>query len=249
MLDTQGRFIGFEPVWRDDVIEVCQGEIQKFLDRRNWDIKEVIKTWTDSRSTPEAWAWDAARYENACDRMVKASVTVLSNEKYTSNISRCCGIQGASCGTATYTPQCSGVGFCIDHSTAVLSILRTLGVPPTNVYSVFELAPSSAHAWVLFKCDQSEPERLKPVECNGNDGKWLSIDATAHTVKPLDQTSYSTICLMWNDQGIYAQTAGRIDPIRGYAFDPTIPHSGFDPSLCIYDKLCKDPFSIECVVP
>ena len=249
LTDNQGVFTGFDPVWGDNIIEVCNAEIQKFLDRRNWDIKEVIKTWTDPTSTPEAWAWDAARYEDACNRIQKNSVTVLSNEKYTSEIPRCCGIQGASCGTAKYTPECSGVGFCIDHSTAALSILRTLGVPANNVYSVFELTADSAHAWVLFKCNETEPENRKPLECNGNWGKWLSIDATGHFVRPLDQSSYSTICLMWNDQGIYAQTAGRIDATRGYAFDPGIPHSGFDPSLCIYDRLCKTPFGIDCVVP
>ena len=55
----QGIFVGFEPVWRDNIFEVCHEEIVKFLDRRNWDINEVIKTWTDN--TPESWAWDAAR--------------------------------------------------------------------------------------------------------------------------------------------------------------------------------------------
>jgi len=246
LTDSDGRFIGFEPVWKSSIIEVCHSEIQNFLDRRNWDIKEVIKTWTDPESTPEAWAWDAARYEDACNRIQKNSVTVLSNEKYTTEIERCCGIPGASCGTAEYTSQCSGVGFCIDHSTAAMAILRTLGVPAKNVYSVFTLTESSAHAWVLFKCNQTEPENRKPVECNGNWGRWLSIDATSHSVQPLGQTS--TICLMWNDQGIYAQTEGRIDATRGYAFDPSIPHSGFNPTLCIYDKLCKEPFGIECVV-
>ena len=250
LTDNQGRFIGFEPVWRNGIIEVCNEEIIKFLDRRNWDIKEVIKTWKDPTSTPEAWAWDAARYDDACNRMQKASVTVSSNEKYTSNIYRCCAISGASCGTAEYTPQCSGVGFCIDHSTAVLSVLRTLGVPAKNVYSVFMLAPNSAHAWVLFKCNQTEANNLKPLECEGNWGKWLSIDATAHSVVPIDQTSYSTICLMWNDQGIYAKTEGKIDSSRGYAYDPSIPRSSSaDPSLCIYDKLCKEQFGVECVVP
>jgi len=247
LTDSQGRFSGFEPVWTNSIIEVCHSEIQKFLDRRNWDIKEVIKTWTDTESTPEAWAWDAARYEDACNRIQKNSATVLSNEKYTSEIERCCGIPGASCGTAEYTPQCSGVGFCIDHSTAAMAILRTLGVPAKNVYSVFALTESSAHAWVLFKCNETEPENRKPAECNGNWGKWLSIDATSHSVQSLDQTS--TICLMWNDQGIYAQTEGRVDSTRGYAFDPSIPHSGFNPSLCIYNKLCEEPFGIECVVP
>jgi hypothetical protein len=246
--DNQGRFIGFEPVWKNNIFSVCDSEIQKFLDRRNWDIKEVIQTWTSP--TPEGWAWDNSRYEDACNKMQGAWQTVLANEKYTSEAYKCCGLVGASCDADTeYTPECSGVGFCIDHSTAVVSILRTLGVPAKNVYSTFTLAKSSAHAWVLFLCDENEPENRKPIECEGNWGKWLSIDATGHYIAPLNSNQYSTLCLMWNDQGLYAQTDGRINATAGFAYNSSIPRSSSaDPLLCIYNKLCK-PFGVDCVVP
>jgi hypothetical protein len=249
VLDSQGNWIGFTPVWNDNIFGVCQPEIQKFLDRRNWDINELIKTWTDK--VPESWAWDIARYQDACNRMQSASLTVATNENYSSSAARCCGLSGAACDSdAQYSPQCLGVGFCIDHSTAVVSILRTLGVPAKDVYSVFELAKNSAHAWVLLKCDQNEPENRQPTQCQGNWGKWLSIDATNHFVALLEQTQYTTVCLMWNDQGLYAQTEGKIDATSGYAYDPGIPKSSSaDPSLCLYDKLCKQPFGIDCVVP
>jgi len=247
--DSQGNFVGFNPVWRDNIFGVCQSEIQKFLDRRNWDIKELIKTWTDQ--TPESWAWDVARYQDACNRMQSASVTVSANENYKSNARTCCGVSGAACDSGTqYFPECLGVGFCIDHSTAALSILRALGVPAKNVYSVFELTQNSAHAWVLLKCDSNEPDNRKPLECEGNWGNWLAIDATGHFVAPLNQMQYSTICLMWNDQGIYAQTEGKIDATKGYAYSTSIPRSASaDPSLCMYDKLCKQQFGIDCVMP
>ena len=249
IFDSQGNWAGFNPVWNSNVFSICQSETQKFLDRRNWDIKEVIKTWTDT--TPEGWAWDIARYQNACNRMQSGSLTISANENYTSSATTCCGVSGAACGpNAQYSPQCLGVGFCIDHSTAAASILRTLGVPAKNVYSVFTLTPDSAHAWVLLKCDPNEPENRKPTECQGNWGKWLSVDATNHYVAILDPSQYSTLCLMWNDQGLYAQTEGRIDSTSGYAYDPSIPKtSSSDPSLCLYDKLCKQPFGIDCVVP
>jgi len=244
----QGIFVGFEPVWRDNIFEVCHEEVKKFLDRRNWDINEVIKTWTDK--TPESWAWDAARYEDACNRMNTVSKTVASNENYTDEIYRCCGLSGAACGTADYTLQCNGVGFCIDHSTAVVSTLRTLGIPAKNVYSIFQLTENSAHAWVLLRCDPNVTDNLKPKECEGNWGKWLSIDATAHYVRPFREEEHSTICLMWNDEGLYAQTEGKINSTHGYAYNNTLITSGSgDPSLCIYNKLCKEPFGVECVVP
>jgi hypothetical protein len=247
--DAQGNFIGFEPLWKDNVFEVCNDEINKFLDRRSWNIKELIKTWKDPGSTPEAWAWDASRYTDACNRMNTASKTISANENFTLDIYKCCGLSGAACGDADYTPDCTGVGFCIDHSTAVVSALRTLGVPAKNVYSFFGLNDGGAHAWVLFYCDPNEPENRKPTECEGNWGKWLSIDATAHFVAPLKSISY-TPCLMWNDQGIYAQTEGKINATHGYAYNSSIPRtSSFDPSLWIYDKLCKENIGVECVVP
>jgi len=94
------------------------------------------------------------------------------------------------------------------------------------------------------------PPNLQPDQCQGNWGEWLSIDATGHYVALLDPSQYSTICLMWNDQGLYAQNAGRIDATHGYAYDPSIPKSNTaEPSLCMYDNLCKQPFGIDCVVP
>jgi type II secretory pathway pseudopilin PulG len=247
--DNSGNFVGFNPVWNNNIIGVCQSAVQQFLDRRNWDINELIKTWVEP--APEGWAWDISRYQNACNRMQSASLTVTTNENYTSSANTCCGLSSAACDpSAQYSPQCLGVGFCIDHSTGVLSILRTLGVPANDVYSVFDLTQSTAHAWVLLKCDPNEPANRQPTQCQGNWGKWLSVDATHHYVALLDPSQYSTICLMWNDQGLYAQTAGMIDATHGYAYDPSIPKSyTADPSLCMYDKLCKQPFGIDCVVP
>lgn len=259
ILDASGQWIGDEPVWVSNLIQVCNPEAESFLDRRNWDIKEVIKSI--SSPVPEGWAWDGSRYRDACNRMVNAQTNTGVNEKYSSDIAMCCSEGGFCDGRATYDPtiaaDCNGVGFCADHAIGLLSILRTLGVPADHVYIVFSGGPGTPrHAWVAMKCNSTLPVNLQPDECQGNDGKWLSLDATGHFVKLLDDSSYNILCIFWNDQGLYAQNKGKIDATKGYAYPQDVKCSTTDMSNCAgrhsdcgYDKLCKKPFNVECVVP
>jgi len=261
ILDQNGGWIGDEPVWVSSLIQICNSEAQTFLDRRNWDIKEVIESITSS--VPEGWAWDGSRYRDACNRMINAQTNTGANEKYYSDIEKCCS-EGANCDPrATYdpviAPYCNGVGYCADHGIALFSILRTLGVPADHVYIVFSGgAGAPRHSWVVMKCDSSLRANLQPTECQGNDGRWLSLDATGHFVKLLDDTSYNVLCLFWNDQGLYAQNKGQFpnDPTKGYAYPTDVKCSTMDMNNCAarhddchYDKLCKQPFGVECVVP
>lgn len=259
ILDADGRWIGDEPVWVKDLIKTCNSEAALFLDRRNWKISEVIKSLNDS--VPEGWAWDGSRYDNACNNMQDADITTAANEIYNSSISMCCSKSSSCDPRATYDPNvapvCKGVGYCADHAIATLSILRTLGVPANDTYAVFSGGEGySRHAWVVMRCDPTLPQSLFPDQCIGNDNKWLSIDATGHFVKLLSQTSYNIMCLWWNDQGIYAQTEGKINSTAGFAYANDTLCSSIDPnncadrhSDCSYQKLCKDPFHVDCLVP
>lgn len=259
ILDQSGRWIGDEPVWVSNLIQICNSDAQTFLDRRNWDIKEVIKSI--SSPVPEGWAWDGSRYRDACNRMVNAQTNVFANENYSSDIAMCCSDSAFCDPRATYdsnvAANCNGVGYCADHAIALFSILRTLGVPADHLYILFSGGEgSSRHAWVVMKCDSSLRANLQPTECQGNDGKWLSLDATGHFVKLLDETPYNILCLFWNDNGIYAQNKGKIDATHGYAYPIDVRCSTTDMNNCAgrhsdceYDKLCKDSFGVECVVP
>jgi len=246
------------PYWTPNVIEICADEVQKYLDRRSWDIKEVEKSIL--ANIPEGWASDARRYStirNQQDECMNvetvagkcfvqpASKTIAGNEAYSQATTNCCRVRDGCC-DSKYNPiiesTCAGVGFCGDHSTALLSILRTLGVPAKNVFAAFQRASTTSHAFVVYKCDQSMAENLKLSSCEGNWGNWMLVDATAHTIAPLEGSGVcSAMCIWYNDLGAYptidqANGGGRINATTGWAFPTDVNCQSH--SCCNYDKLC-----------
>jgi hypothetical protein len=241
------------------VIEICSEEVQKFLDRRNWDIKEVEKTVL--ADVPDGWAFDARRYStirNQIDECMNvqtvdgkcfvqpASKTIAGNEAYNQDARKCCRVRDGCCNdpSAKVDATCAGVGFCGDHSTALLSILRTLGVPAKNVFAAFHRASTTSHAFVVYKCDPSMQENLKLSSCEGNWGKWMVVDATAHSIEPLEGSGVcNAMCIWYNDYGAYPTIdpatygfGGRINSTAGWAFPTDVNCQSH--SCCNYDKLC-----------
>jgi len=277
-----------EPIWVDSVIEVCSEEVQKYLDRRNWDIKEVARSVKSP--LPEGWAFDNCRYYISPCSVQTASQTIEANEKFTINYSpfkwcHCEPQPVPSCGNAYPTEECCGVGFCIDHATAMLSILRTLGVPQDHIYATFDHHEESRrvcgrHGFVVYKCDSTLPQELQLEECSGlPDGTWMMIDATGHSIRPLNQNNCINMCIFWNDHGVYpaipqsegggliSQIVGPPSIIRGYTIPIDVPkckdstNTVCDESnppygiKCEYDKLCgllASKYGVdqfECVIP
>lgn len=253
--DSLGRRIGQQPTWSTGKIQICNQNVIDFLNRRNWDINQVFQTFKSN--TPEGWAWEGNRYVLACQRLQQASLTITANENYSQpDYACCCPQYGCDVAEATYTgPQCCGVGFCADHGVAVLSILRTLGIPAKDVYITFDIGDLSCnfHSYVLMKCDTDlknapGPANLWPTDCNGNENQWLRVDATGHFVKPLSQSPCVTMCMWWNDQGIYPLTAGKIDAQSGWAIPPGVRCGGnlWDPSN---SKCNQGPSPVDCNLP
>lgn len=247
------------PYWGDGVIEVCHEEVQKFLDRRNWSILEVAETIKSP--PPEGWAFDYSRYHtirtgpDTCSEL-KSSVTIRANEEYTRSDSACCADSGnCPCAMCDYMgPECNGVGFCGDHATAMVSILRTLGnettaIPASDVWASFMNDPRPGrHAFNVLRCNSTIPD-LMPEECQGHWGEWIRIDATQHIIQPLADTPCSDMCIWWNDQGPYPLTDGRINATHGrpYPPDARCNQIGSTTLDCKYDILCKDLLGVECV--
>ena len=240
--------------WMDDVphltpnvIQVCSDEVIKFLDRRGWDIKQIE---VELKSPdPLGFAFDEGRYGGGEEDIsktgvYKASKTILANEKYNLTKPWCNSI------LTNEKEICAGVGFCGDHAIALVSILRTLGVPPYDVYAAFSSCDNCRttkgtgfrHAYVLYYCDPSLPNNLKLRACNGNWNKWLQIDATNHYIVPFEGTALCEhLCLVWNDYGAYPLInktkygfGGLIDKNSGYPF----PIEGPRKLNCKVDPTC-----------
>ena len=260
-----GTRTGDKPSWQPGTISICDSEVKKFLDRRNWDINEVIKTIR--ARTPEGWAFDASRYIRACQRLQPAGFTISANENYKREDYTCCCLSECPDDRATYIgSECCGVGYCADHASAVLSVLRTLGVPAKDAYTTFDIAGDCRrHAFVVMKCDpdlQNQPG-LWPNECNGNANRWLRLDATGQFVTFLDQTDCDVMCIWWNDKGLYALNDGiSSDGKSGYAVPPGVRCGGnWNPSNsrckqtnvdCHIDELCAlagVPQGFKCIIP
>jgi hypothetical protein len=259
-----GQGTGDRPIWGGDAIKVCDPQAQLFLDRRNWNINEVLQTV--KAAVPEGWAFDASRYIDACNRILSAGQTISANENYTDNFPICCSLAGTGCpmADAVYLGQkCAGIGYCADHAAAMLSILRTLGVPDNDVFMTFEIFGQSCgrHAFVVMKCDPTLPANLLPTDCQGHDNEWIRIDATQHFVQLLKDTSCVSMGIWWNDKGIYPLTYGKISdaPLRGYVYpqnakcDTTGQPTEDDCKNSVqiehhFDDLCQ-PYNVECVVP
>jgi len=214
-------------VWYADALEICDDEVVKFLDRRGWDIGQVIRNW--DADSPDGWAFDGSR--DGAVLVQPASETIAHNEDYFVNYSMCCpppdtcyGDCQRGGGTIEVYEKCCKVGFCADHSAAVTSILRTIGVPAQDVWSaLYNLGGGASHAWNLLYCDKSMKYLGKYGtyqlfqngafiidECNaaGGDGKWIVVDATQQRVFPLNTASGAANCVammdIWNDHGRYA---------------------------------------------
>jgi hypothetical protein len=259
-----GQGTGDRPVWGGSAIRVCDPQAELFLDRRNWNIDEVLQTVKSS--VPEGWAFDASRYINACNRIQSADQTISANENYTESIPICCSLDGTGCPMADAVflgKECAGIGYCADHAAGVLSILRTLGVPDNDVFMTFEIAGQNCgrHAFTVMKCDPSLPSNLFPTDCQGHDNEWIRIDATQHFVALLKDTSCVSMGIWWNDKGIYPLTYGKISdtPLRGYIYptdakcntagQPTEDYCRANSQIeHHFDELCQ-PYNVECVVP
>ncbi len=214
-------------VWYADALEVCDDEVVKFLDRRGWDIGQVIRNW--DAETPDGWGFDATRYSAAL--VQPASETIAHNEDYFTDFNDCCPDEECygTCAPRGGVPtirdydKCCKVGFCGDHSAAVTSVLRTLGVPAYNAWSaLFNAGGGAGHAWNLLHCDSSieylgkygtyklfQEGKFIIDECNAaGDGEWIVVDATGHGVFPLKTATGQSYCTamkdLWNDDGRYA---------------------------------------------
>ena len=207
--------------WRDGVIDICSGAAIQYLNKRGWDINEVAKDIT--AQTPNGFAFDNSRYTDIPCSVQRAQDTINANEEYFEDNFCCCSTQDCalappswgvvSSDVCRFTPSCgdpgAGVGFCIDHATAMLSVLRTLGVPRENVYIYFivGLPPNcNRHGVVAYKCDQSLAGNLVLDGCVN--GQWYVLDATSHSIELLSQTSCSQLCTWWNDNGLYSNQFG-----------------------------------------
>jgi len=260
--NQDGTRIGDAPKWTGNAIKVCDDQAKLFLDRRNWDINEIMRTV--KALPPQGWAFDGSRYVDACNRIQTADLTISANENYTASIPICCSIDGSGCPLpdATYLgKQCAGVGYCADHAAAMLSILRTLGIPDNDVFMTFDLAGQNCgrHAFVVMKCDPSLSPNLFPNDCQGHDNEWIRVDATQHFVALLKDTPIISMAIWWNDKGIYPLTYGKINNTAGYVYPTDVQYTTTgEPTedYCRtqfgvehhYDLLCS-PFNVTCVVP
>ena len=245
-----------EPHWTENVIEICSQEAIEFLDRRGWDIKQVAESIKSP--APGGWAFDGSRYTSIITEGIqKASKTIHANEIYTKAGSSCCCKADECSIIPDYTgDECCGVGFCGDHATALLSILRTLGVPAKDVFATFTSDFSGTkkirHAFVVYRCDPSLPYYLKLDECEGNWNKWLIIDATHHSIQPLEGSSAcSHMCIWYNDYGAYPTInstihgfGGKISDTQGHPFPPDTGCTADE--CCVHEKLCPS-IGINCI--
>ena len=240
LYDTNADLANQKVYWTDNVLEICSDSAIKYLDRRGWDIKQVEKEIT--MPDPLGFAFDSSRYDTIRNSqgkctpqeegsfVQKASKTIDANEAYNMTDNVCCAYYcGKGCENAKYTGTlCDGIGFCGDHSPAMLTILRTLGVPAYDVYAGFarSMNPQFSHAYVIYFCDPSLPENLKMAACSGNENKWLRVDATHHKIELFEGTQFCDhFCIAYNDYGVFAQInatkygfGGAYDSTTGYAF-------------------------------
>jgi len=273
--NQDGSRLGDKPAWTGTAISVCDSQAELYLDRRSWDINAVFASIT--KSPPSGFAFDGSRYINACQRIQPSGYTISANENFTSSSPICCSIDGTGCPfpDAPYLgQQCAGVGYCADHAAAMLSILRTLGIPPQDVFITFEISGANCgrHAFVAMKCDPNlkSNSALWPNACNGNEGQWLGVDATNHFVTPLKNYPCSSLGIFWNDRGIYPLTYGSAayfpnlavpagQTPQGYVIPPDAVCNTYNqptPQQCAndfsvqhsYQELCK-PFNVNCIVP
>ncbi len=253
-------------------IEVCNANVEAFLNRRNWDINEIAETTLRGEGAPWGFAFDWSRYGEACQRMATAGQVIEAQENYILEEGACCDPAYARfCdrGGAVMTPLCKNVGFCSDHTTGLLSALRRMGLPETHVWGTFMFIPTvsggvcGAHAGVAYKCDQNLNDSMKLKECDGKWGEWLFLDATNHFIRPLSEMGCSELCTWWNDKGLYAQAeaGGKFNGTHGFAFPPGAKCRGDRwkgegfcqagneaPLSCQWEKVCKD-HNANCIWP
>ncbi len=212
-----------QQAWRSGVINICDQTAIDYLNRRGWDINEVAKDIT--ARNPNGFAFDNSRYNIIPCTVQKATDTINANEEYMEDNFCCCTTRDCplappswgvvSSDICRYTEKCgspgAGVGFCIDHATAMLSVLRTLGVPKDNTYIYFIVGkpPScNRHGVVAYKCDHALPANAL-LRINGqlcDDKEWYMLDATGHEIRKLAEYPCSQLCSWWNDRGLYNET-------------------------------------------
>jgi len=207
-------------------IEVCADAVKDFLDRRMWSMNEVAAT-TLRVGPPLGWGFDDTRYcGDACGRLQAATTTIEANEAYNSSEgAACCSSmvqqRGCACNAGFTDSTACGVGFCGDHSTALYSILRRLGVPSEDLWVTYTISGTECrpHAFVVMRCNASLEPRLLLDECQGRNGEWLAMDATGHFIRPMSSIGCRIMCLWWNELGLYAQQEGATGPAEGWAYN------------------------------
>ncbi len=259
-------------IWYEDRIQVCSQAAIDYLNRRGWDISEIAKDIVNR--TPRGFAFQCDRYgfnpDDVCT-VQQASTTLEANEGYDLPWPACCSSLecrtttpgGGECNQDPDTfPKCKGVGFCIDHSTAMISVLRTLGVPAKNVYIMFMIGPyiddpmqrpmsCRTHATIAYKCDHSLADNMiLTIPGTGNrcvNGEWYVIDTTGHFITRMDRMTCGTMCTWWNDKGLYNETVeiGRDYPNDARCYDnPSNPYDWVpDNRYCAAVRVWCDPGS------
>jgi hypothetical protein len=235
-----------------DMIQTCSNATEEFLDRREWDINQIADDLLRGKRTPRGFAFDDTKYGDACDRVQNASYTITSQENfnYSGEYERCCCADfSESCGGYPILKECCGTGFCADHATALLSILRRMGIPSDELWATFTLGTScQPHAVVIYNCSTDLPDNLKLEECDGNWNKWLVLDSTNHQIVPLERWPCKNMCLWYNDYGLYATQLGRINATTGrvYPQDASCSSSTWEgKEVCVTSPTDPNPFSCE----
>ncbi|MEA3343472.1 MAG: hypothetical protein U9Q92_04860 [archaeon] len=247
-------------VWYADALEICHPDVMTFLDRRGWDINQVVQNW--KADPPDGWAFDGSRYNATL--VQPASETISHNEDYFADFRECCPPRDSCYGdcaiSAPTYDKCCKVGYCGDHSAAVTTILRTLGVPAHNIWSAFYNLGDASHAWNLLHCDSSiknlgkygnyqlyQSGQFIVDECNSaGDGNWIVIDATFHAVSPLSALSAGLYCTnmkdLWNDHGRYG--------FQGIVCDgaPVIPTDADNCEVSGSNVICDCPGCTSCSI-
>jgi hypothetical protein len=99
------------------------------------------------------------------------------------------------------------------------------------------------------------PDELKLDECSGHQNEWMVLDATWHTIYPLEgSAACQNLGIWYNDAGIYPKTLGKLSPTpsggdRGYPFSPDINCDLGGCTKILEDDGFCDLENVECVQP
>ncbi|MFH0832486.1 MAG: hypothetical protein V1900_02060 [Candidatus Aenigmatarchaeota archaeon] len=244
--------------WTPDALNVCNRAVIDYLNRRGWDINEIAKDLT--AEMPNGFAFDNSIYLTgfgASCFIQNARDTITTNENYVNERFCCCSTNNCAFmpppgafiqEECKPTPDCGtpgkSVGICMDHSTAVVSIMRTLGIPKDHVYAFYIIGlPAGSvrcpgHGIVAYLCNHTLDENMI-LKINGErcvNETWYIIDATSHIIRTFDEFKCSKICSWWNDHGLYNGTV--------ITYPEGLQCGDFDPNNY---KICNTIESAYCI--